>query len=127
MVRGRSPMSRCWPIRRPCSGPWRRTRRAGDCWINSTLPGWALTGQAFPPAKAAGRELPGLVIDLDASIVVCHSEKEQAAATFKKTFGSHPLLAFCDNTGEFLAARLRKGNAGSNTAVDHITVLDGAL
>jgi len=31
-----------------------------------------LSGQAFPPAKAAGRELPGLVIDLDASIVVCH-------------------------------------------------------
>jgi hypothetical protein len=40
--------------------------------------------QAFPPAKAAGRELPGLVIDLDASIVVCHSEKEQAAPTFSR-------------------------------------------
>ncbi len=40
---------------------------------------------------------------LDASIVVCHSEKEQAAPTFKKTFGYHPMLAFCDNTGEFLA------------------------
>jgi hypothetical protein len=55
------------------------------------------------------------------------SQKEQAAATFKKTFGYHPLLAFCDNTGEFLAAQLRKGNAGSNTAADHITVLDAAL
>src|SRR4051812_3214533 len=86
-----------------------------------------LTGQPFPPARAAGRVLPGLVIDLDASIVICHSEKEQAAATFKKTFGYHPLLAFCDNTGEFLAAQLRKGNAGSNTAVDHVTVLDAAL
>jgi len=41
-----------------------------------------LTGTPFPPATAAGRELPGLVIDLDASIVVCHSEKEQAAPTF---------------------------------------------
>src|SRR4051812_49872576 len=41
-----------------------------------------LTGQGVPPAKAAGRELPGLVIDLDASIVVCHSEKEPTAATF---------------------------------------------
>lgn len=71
--------------------------------------------------------IPGLVIDLDASIVVCHSEKEQAAPTFKKTFGYHPMLAFCDNTGEFLAAQLRKGNAGSNTAADHITVLDQAL
>jgi Transposase DDE domain group 1 len=86
-----------------------------------------LTGEPFPAARAAGRDLPGLVIDLDASIVVCHSEKEQAAPTFKKTFGYHPLLAFCDNTGEFLAAQLRKGNAGSNTAADHITVLDAAL
>jgi Transposase DDE domain group 1 len=85
------------------------------------------SGEPFPPARAARRELPGLVIDLDASIVVCHSEKEQAAATFKRTFGYHPLLAFCDNTGEFLAAQLRKGNAGSNTAIDHITVLDAAL
>jgi hypothetical protein len=86
-----------------------------------------LSGEPFPPARAAGRVLPGLVIDLDASIVVCHSEKEQAAPTFKKTFGYHPMLAFCDNTGEFLAAQLRKGNAGSNTAADHITVLDAAL
>ena len=37
------------------------------------------------------------------------------------------MLAFCDNTGEFLAAQLRKGNAGSNTAADHIAVLDAAL
>jgi hypothetical protein len=86
-----------------------------------------LTGEPFPPARAAGRALPGLVIDLDASIVVCHSEKEHAAPTFKKTFGYHPMLAFCDNTGEFLVAALRRGNAGSNTAADHITVLDAAL
>jgi hypothetical protein len=85
------------------------------------------TGRAFPAAKAAGRELPGLVIDLDASIVICHSEKEHAAPTFKRTFGYHPMLAFCDNTGEFLAAVLRRGNAGSNTAADHISVLDAAL
>jgi hypothetical protein len=86
-----------------------------------------LSGVPFPPARAAGRDLPGLVIDLDASIVVCHSEKEHAAPTFKKTFGFHPMLAFCDNTGEFLAATLRRGNAGSNTAADHIEVLDAAL
>jgi len=86
-----------------------------------------LTGRPFPPARAAGRVLPGLVIDLDASVVVCHSEKELAAPTFKKTFGFHPMLAFCDNTGEFLAAALRRGNAGSNTAADHIEVLDAAL
>ena len=85
------------------------------------------TGVAFPTAFAAGRELPGLVLDLDASLVICHSEKEHAAPTFKHTFGYHPLLAFCDNTNEFLAGRLRAGNAGANTACDHITVLDAAL
>ena len=67
------------------------------------------------------------MIDVDAHVLVCHSEKEHAAATFKHTFGYHPLLAFCDNTGEFLSAILRPGNAGSNTATDHITVLDAAL
>jgi hypothetical protein len=67
-----------------------------------------LSGLPFRPARAAGRDLPGLVIDLDASIVVCHSEKEHAAPTFKKTFGFPPMLAFCDNTGEFLAATLRE-------------------
>ena len=41
--------------------------------------------------------------------------------------GYHPVLAFCDNTAEFLAASLRPGNAGINTAADHIAVLDQAL
>jgi hypothetical protein len=45
----------------------------------------------------------------------------------KHTFGYHPMLAFCDNTGKFLATELRRGNAGSNTAADHITVCDAAL
>jgi hypothetical protein len=86
-----------------------------------------VTGAVVPAARAAEVDLPGLVIDVDASIVVCHSEKEQAAATFKHTFGYHPLLAFLDNSGEFLAGLLRPGNAGANTAADHITVLDAAL
>ena len=86
-----------------------------------------ITGAAAPAASAGGVDLPGLVIDVDASIVVCHSEKEQAAPTFKHTFGYHPILAFCDNSGEFLAGLLRPGNAGANTAADHITVLDQAL
>ena len=84
-------------------------------------------GTPVPPARAAGRELAGLVVDLDASLVICHSEKEQAAPTYKGSFGYHPMLAFLDNTGEFLAAELRRGNAGANTAADHITVLDDAL
>jgi hypothetical protein len=86
-----------------------------------------VTGVVVPPARAAGVALPGLVVDIDATVVVCHSEKEQAAATFKHTFGYHPILAFLDNSGEFLAGLLRPGNAGANTATDHIGVLDAAL
>lgn len=70
-------------------------------------------------------------IDFDATITIAHSEKENAAKTWKKTFGFHPLLAFLDRPdvagGEALAGLLRKGNAGSNTAVDHVTVLERAL
>ena len=83
-------------------------------------------------AAGAGPDLTGLVqIDFDATITIAHSEKENAAKTWKKTFGMHPLLAFLDRPevagGEGLAGLLRPGNAGSNTAADHITVLDLAL
>lgn len=85
------------------------------------------TGRDIPPSHAGGRELPGLVLDIDATLVTCHSEKEQAAATYKRGFGYHPMLCFLDNTGEALAGLLRSGNAGANTAADHISVLDQAL
>ncbi|ETZ96720.1 putative transposase, partial [Mycobacterium kansasii 732] len=62
-----------------------------------------------------------------ATLVTAHSEKEKAAPTFKRGFGFHPLCAFVDHgsagTGESLAILLRAGNAGSNTAADHKTVL----
>jgi DDE family transposase len=83
-------------------------------------------------AAGAGADLTGLVqMDFDATITIAHSEKENAAKTWKKTFGMHPLLVFLDRPevsgGEGLAGLLRAGNAGSNTAADHITVLDLAL
>jgi len=84
-------------------------------------------GRDLPTVTAGGRTWPGLVLDVDATVVLAHSEKEQAAATFKGSFGYHPLLVFCDNTGEALAGVLRPGNAGANTATDHITVTDLAL
>jgi Transposase DDE domain group 1 len=85
------------------------------------------TGQVLPPARAAGRDLDYTVLDLDASLVEVHSEKEDASAHFKGGFGYHPLLCFLDNTNEALAGILRTGRAGSNTAADHITVLGQAL
>jgi len=86
-----------------------------------------LTGTELPPARAAGRDLPYAVIDLDATLVTAHSEKEGTAGTFKGGWGYHPLLAFLDNTNEALAGILRPGKAASNTAADHITVLELAL
>lgn len=82
----------------------------------------------LPVSKVAGTDLGEVVVlDVDATIVVAHSEKEQASPTFKKTFGFHPLAVWCDNTTEFLAGMLRTGKAGSNTAADHITVLGEAI
>ena len=90
---------------------------------------WALAGDHAPDYSIdAGRPL---VIDVDATLVTAHSDKEGAAPTFKKGFGHHPLWAFVDHgpdgTGEPLAALLRPGNAGSNTAADHLTVIRAAL
>jgi hypothetical protein len=81
----------------------------------------------LPTSTAAGQPIPALVLDLDASIVICHSEKESATRTWKKTFGYHPLFCFLDGSREALSGLLREGRAGSNTTADHITVLDQAL
>ena len=66
-------------------------------------------------------------LDVDATLVTAHSEKEQAAANFKGGFGFHPLGVWCDNTRELLAIRLRAGNANANHAGDHIAVLGDAI
>ncbi len=87
---------------------------------------WALAGDRAPGAD--GSLIP---VDLDATIVLAHSEKEKAAPTWKKTYGFHPLAAFADHgagaSGEPLAILLRAGNAGSNTASEHIEVTRLAL
>ena len=84
-------------------------------------------GRRLPAAQAGGRKLPGLVVDIDATLVSAHSEKEQAMPSFKGGFGFHPIMAYLDNTNEALAGLLRPGKAGANTAADHITVTDAAL
>ena len=100
------------------------------------LPGIrAARAHARAAAWAGGAApVPGewLHIDIDATITIDHSDnKEGAAATWKKTWGQHWLLAFLDRAeiadGETLAGLLRPGNAGSNTAADRITVLGWAL
>ena len=90
---------------------------------------WRLAGEHAPDHGSDAKD--PLVIDLDATLLTSHSEKEHAAPTFKRGFGFHPLTAFLDHgptgTGEPLAILLRPGNAGSNTAADHITVVKAAL
>lgn len=82
---------------------------------------------AIPGIRLADKVLEGVTcIRLDASVVACHSDKEGAEPNFKG-FGLHPLGAWCDNTTELLAGMLRPGSAGSNTAADHLKVLDEAI
>ncbi len=88
----------------------------------------AATAAGFPWLAVAGKVLEGwVVIDMDATLVTAHSDKEGAAPTWKKGYGFHPLGAWCRNTRECLAMRLRPGNAGSNTFTDHEEVLADAL
>jgi hypothetical protein len=78
-------------------------------------------------AWEAGMDPGFYVIDIDATLVESHSEKEHAAPNYKHGFGFYPLMAYLDATGESLAGLLRPGNAGSGTAADHVKVLDDAL
>ena len=90
---------------------------------------WAVAGEQSP-LHGVSKDAP-LVVDLDATLVASHSEKEHARPTWKKGYGFHPLTAFLDHgaegTGEPLAVLLRPGNAGFNTAADHIQVTRDAL
>lgn len=95
---------------------------------------WA-TGGA-PPVVAAAVETgqrpdEPLAIDLDATIIIAHSDdKDGAGATYKRTWGHHPLVAYLDRgdgLGEALASELRPGNAGANDADDHIDTFDAAV
>jgi serine/threonine protein phosphatase PrpC len=87
-----------------------------------------LRPDGFPWLTVAGKVLQRwVVIDMDATIITAASKKQGAAATWKKSYGFHPLAAWCANTGECLAMLLRSGNAGSNTVTDHVRVLGEAL
>ncbi|MDQ4033262.1 MAG: IS1380 family transposase [Actinomycetota bacterium] len=92
---------------------------------------WPLIEQRhgqIPSSRVADRDLgKTIVIRMDASLVIAHSDKQWAAGTYKGSWGHHPLMAWCDNTGESLALLLRKGSAGSNTVNDHIDVLEQAI
>jgi hypothetical protein len=72
-----------------------------------------------------------VIVDLDGVLVIAHSDKQDATATWKRTFGHHPITGFVDHgpggAGEPVVGLLRAGKAGSNTAADHITATQLAL
>ncbi len=86
---------------------------------------WRLAGDAAPDAGGQ------VIVDIDGVLVLAHSEKQDAAAMWKKTFRHHPLMGFVDHgpsgAGEPVVGLLRPGNAGSHTAADHIEATKLAL
>jgi hypothetical protein len=90
---------------------------------------WALLPDGPPPLTIAATHEMGdqIVLRVDASIVECHSHKELAAGTYKKTFGHMPIGCWIDNTGELASLLLRPGNAAPNNALDLVTVVDEAI
>ena len=112
------------------------TRLAADAPAALTAIGAARGAARERAWQLAGSQAPGadgglIPVDIDATIVTAHSDKQQAAPTWKKTYGFHPLTVFADHgsegSGEPLAIVLRPGNAGSNTAADHIAATRLAL
>src|SRR5437763_12204105 len=86
-------------------------------------------------ARAAARERAWvlgvrperIVIDIDATLINAHTEKEGAAVNYRSGFGFHPILAYLDETHEALAGVLRGGGAPAHSAQAQIDVLDRAL
>jgi Transposase DDE domain group 1 len=105
-----------------------QVRRIGQARAQARARMWRLIGGP-PPARAAGREIGErlVVLDVDSTLLIAHSDKDGAAPTYKHTYGFHPILVTCDNTRELLAIRLRPGNAGANTAADHLAILAEAI
>jgi len=100
-------------------------RIAGDSALLGAVR--AARARARENAWDAGAAPERIVIDIDATLITAHSEKHGAAGTFKRGFGFYPLLAYLDESREALAGVLRPGNAGANTAADHIDMVDLAL
>ena len=103
---------------------WRTFNRIGPAELRDLV---AADTQARTVAWGVEPSRSRVVIDIDATIVTCRSDKQDAAGTWKRTYGFHPLVAMDTERREVLAQMPRPGNAGSNTAADHVQVLAAAI
>ena len=110
------------------SGPtaWRSFERCGPTQIagidTAVADGREIAWRADPDGDRQEQ-----IIDIDATLVVTKADKQDARPTWKRTYGHHPLLAIDAERGEILAQLMGPGNAGSNTASDHVVVLGAAI
>lgn len=83
----------------------------------------ATRGRAFGLGAAPAQA----ILDVDASLLGAHSEKEEAAGNYKGGFGFHPMLCYLEGSEAALDGILRPGNAGSNTGADQVEAVEAAL
>lgn len=105
---------------------WRTFERVGPVELRGIATARA-TARERAWAAGAGPAGDELIVDVDSTIIRTKADKQDAAPTYKRTYGHHPLLAMCAETDEVLAGILRAGNAGANCAADHVMVLADAL
>jgi hypothetical protein len=94
---------------------WRTLEAVDDATLTAIS---AARAEARRLAWEAGADPGHYVIDVDATLIESHSEKDQAAPNYKHGF--HPLMAYLDGTGEALVGLLRPGNVGSGPAADMV-------
>jgi hypothetical protein len=87
----------------------------------------AARARARERAWELGARPERIVIDIDATLINAHTEKEGARVNFKGMFGFHPILSYLDESHEALAGVLRSGNEGAHSATAQVEVLDLAL
>jgi len=105
---------------------WRTFDRIGPAELRGIE---AARRDARARAWAAGAGPAGdeVIIDLDSTLITTHTDKQDAAPNYKRTYGHHPLLAMIAETNELLCGIMRPGNAGANNAADHVEVLGEAI
>jgi hypothetical protein len=84
-------------------------------------------GRARERVWAASPPPGEMIWDFDSTLLHVHSEKQDAASTYKGGFGFNPLAVWCDNTTEPLAVMLRPGNAAPSDSDDHLELLEQAV